>query len=97
MSFLQEEAIKRGLRGVKRKHQLAETFERQYFYRNPSNKNEIKTITRIYNNYTKDFEYKITEFFVVSEPPEGAIEMSRFHLNQLMRIKENPPNRYGNK
>ena len=68
MSFLQEEAIKRGLRGVKRKHQLKETFERQYFYRNPSNKNEIKTITRIYNNYTKDFEYKITEFFVVSEP-----------------------------
>ena len=62
-----------------------------------TNKNEIKTITRIYNNYTKDFEYKITEFFVVSEPPEGAIEMSRFHLNQLMRIKENPPNRYGNK
>ena len=58
---------------------------------------KIKTITRIYNNYTKDFEYKITEFFVVSEPPEGAIEMSRFHLNQLMRIKENPPNRYGNK
>ena len=49
MSFLQEEAIKRGLRGVKRKHQLQETFDRQYFYRNPSNKNEIKTITRNYN------------------------------------------------
>ena len=97
MSFLQEEAIKRGLRGVKRKHQLSETFDRQYFYRNPSNKNEIKTITRSYNNYTKDFEYKITEFFIVSEPPTGAVEISRFHLNQLMRIKENPPNRYGNK
>ena len=97
MSFLQEEAIKRGLRGVVRKDKLPETFNRQYFYRNPSNKNEIKTITRIYNNYTKDFEYKITEFFLVSEPPSGAVEISRFHLNQLMKIKENPPNRYGNK
>ena len=97
MSFLQEEAIKRGLRGVKRKHQLQETFDRQYFYRNPSNKNEIKTITRNYNIRTQDFEYYITEFFVVSEPPEGAIEISKFHLQQLMRIKENPPNRYGNK
>ena len=60
-------------------------------------KNQVYCLVIIYNNYTKDFEYKITEFFVVSEPPEGAIEISKFHLQQLMKIKENAPFRYGNK
>ena len=59
--------------------------------------NDIEKYRIILYLINKDFEYYITEFFVVSEPPEGAVEISKFHLQQLMRIKENPPNRYGNK
>ena len=66
---LQEQAITRGLRGVTRKDKLPNTYERQYFIRNKNNPEEIKTISRIYNHYSKDFQAQVTQFWVVSEPP----------------------------
>ena len=98
---LQEQAITRGLRGVTRKDKLPNTYERQYFTRNKNNPHEIKTITRTYKHYLNDFVANVTEFWVVSEPPLGAIEISERDfqqlLQQLMKIKENAPFRYGNK
>ena len=98
---LQEQAITRGLRGVTRQNKLPETYERQYFTRNKYNPQEIKTITRTYNLHSKDFQAVVTEFWVVSEPPLGAIEISEKDfqqlLQQVMRMKEKTPFRYGNK
>ena len=98
---LQEQAITRGLRGVTRKDKLPNTYERQYFIRNKNNPEEIKTISRIYNHYSKDFQAQVTQFWVVSEPPLGAIEISEKDfqqlLQQVMRMKEKTPYRYGNK
>ena len=98
---LQEQAITRGLRGVTRHNKLPETYERQYFTRNKNNPLEIKTITRIYNHYSNDFDAKVTQFWVVSEPPLGAIEISekdfQHLLQQVMKMKEKTPFRYGNK
>ena len=98
---LQEQAITRGLRGVTRKDKLPNTYERQYFTRNKNNPHEIKTITRTYKHYSKDFEANVTQFWVVSEPPLGAIEISERDfqqlLQQVMRMKDKTPYRYGNK
>ena len=94
---LQEQAITRGLRGVTRKDKLPNTYERQYFIRNKNNPKEIKTISRIYNHYSKDFQAQVTQFWVVSEPPEGAVEISQHHAQTLMRMQEQIPFRYGNK
>ena len=62
---------------------------------------EIKTNTRTYNLHSKDFQAVVTEFWVVSEPPLGAIEISekdfQHLLQQVMRMKEKTPFRYGNK
>ena len=98
---LQEQAITRGLRGVTRKDKLPNTYERQYFTRNKNNPHEIKTITRTYKHYSKDFEANVTQFWVVSEPPLGAIEISERDfqqlLQQVMKVREKAPFRYGNK
>ena len=98
---LQEQAITRGLRGVTRKDKLPNTYERQYFTRNKNNPHEIKTITRTYKHYSKDFEAQVTQFWVVSEPPLGAIEISERDfqqlLQQVMKVREKAPFRYGNK
>ena len=98
---LQEQAITRGLRGVTRQNKLPETYERQYFYRNKYNPQEIKTITRTYNLHSKDFQVKVTPLWVVSEPPLDAIEISERDfqqlLQQVMKVKEKTPYRYGNK
>lgn len=98
---LQEQAITRGLRGVTRHNKLPETYDRQYFTRNKNNPLEIKTITRTYNHYSKDFDANATQFWVVSEPPLDAIELSEKDfqqlLQQVMKMKEKTPFRYVNK
>ena len=94
---IQEQAITRGLRGVTRQNKLPETHNRIMFYRRPSNPHEIKVIHRIYNPYTKAFSTQVDSNFHVAEPPEGAVEISEFHLQQLIRVQEKTPYRYGNK
>ncbi len=94
---LQEQAISRGLRGTRRQEELPATHDRILFFRNPSNPHEIKVIHRIWNPYTQDYTNKIDSNFHVAEPPEGAKETSKFLVQQLMRMHEPTPFRYGNK
>ena len=85
---IQEQAITRGLRGVTRQNKLPETHNRIMFYRRPSNPKEIKVIHRIYNPYTKEFSTKVESNFHVAEPPDGAVEISEFHLQQLFKMRD---------
>jgi len=94
---LQEQAILRGLRGTRRQIKLLETYDRVLFFRNPNNPHEIKVIHRTYNHHSKAFKSQFESNFHVSEPPEGAVEISQHHAQTLMRMQEQIPFRYGNK
>ena len=94
---LHEQAILRGLRGVRRQIKLLETYDRVLFFRNPNNPHEIKVIHRTYNHHSKAFKSQFESNFHVAEPPEGAKEISKYLAQQLMRMHEPTPFRYGNK
>ena len=85
---MQQQAIRRGLKGVERSQKVPEKHDRIMFYRRPSNPKEIKVIHRIYNPYTKEFSTKVESNFHVAEPPDGAVEISKFHLQQLFKMRD---------
>ena len=91
------ESISRGLRGVQRKKKIQEDANRTYYYRHPSDPTRLKTIQRIYNTYTKAYSTVVDSNFVVMEPLESWIEINKIHLQNLMRMTEKMPFRYGNK
>ena len=91
------ESITRGLRGVQRSEKIQEDANRTYYYRDPSNPTRLKTIQRIYNTYTKAYSTVVDSNFVVMEPLENWTEISKSHLQNLMRMTEKVPYRYGNK
>ena len=92
-----KQSIDRGLRGVKRKDKILEDPNRIYFYRSPTDPTRIKTIQRIFNQYTKSYSTLVDTNFVAMEPLENWTEINKTHLQNLMRMSEKAPNRYGNK
>ena len=91
------ESISRGLRGVQRKEKIQEDANRTYYYRHPSDPTRLKTIQRLYSTYTKAYTTVVDSNFVVMEPLENWIEISKSHLQTLMRMSEKIPYRYGTK
>ena len=96
-SQMLKQSIDRGLRGVKRKDKIQEDPNRIYFYRSPTDPTRIKTIQRIFNQYTKSYSTLVDTNFVAMEPLENWTEINKTHLQNLMRMTEKSPNRYGNK
>ena len=92
-----KQSIDRGLRGVIRKDKIQEDPNRIYYYRSPSDPTRIKTIQRIFNQYTKSYSTLVDTNFVAMEPLENWTEINKIHLQNLMRMTEKSPNRYGNK
>ena len=61
-----------------------------YYQINPANKNEYRTITRLWNIYTKSHSHVISNY-IVGSPTTDMIPISQFHLSQLMRMKDQIP------
>ena len=67
------------------------SLDKIYYYLNPSNPNEYKTITLLWNVYTKTHNKPLISNFVVGTPTPEMIPISKFHLSQLMRMKDQIP------
>ena len=63
------------------------SLDKIYYYLNPSNPNEYKTITLLWNVYTKSHGKPLISNFVVGTPTPEMKPISKFHLSQLMRMK----------
>ena len=92
-----KQSITRGLRGDQRKEKIQEDTDRTYYYRHPSDPTRLKTIQRIYNTYTKAYSTIVDTNFVAMEPLENWTEINKTHLQNLIRMTEQIPFRYGNK
>ena len=62
-----------------------------YYYLNPSNPNEYKTITLLWNVYTKSHNKPLISNFIRGVPTPEMIPISKFHLSQLMRMRDQIP------
>ena len=67
------------------------SLDKVYYYLNPSNPNEYKTITLLWNVYTKSHGKPLISNFVVGTPPPQMPPISKFHLSQLMRMTDQIP------
>ena len=67
------------------------SLNRIYYQINPSNKNEYRTITLLWNVYTKSHNKPLISNFVVGTPTPEMKPISQFHLSQLMRMKDQIP------
>ena len=67
------------------------SLDKIYYYLNPSNPNEYKTITLLWNVYTKSHNKPLISNFVVGTPPPESQPISQFHMSQLMRMKDQIP------
>ena len=62
-----------------------------YYQINPANKNEYRTITLLWNVYTKSHNKPLISNFVDGIPSPDMIPITQFHLSQLMRMKDQIP------
>ena len=67
------------------------SLNRIYYQINPSNKNEYRTITLLWNVYTKSHNKPLISNFVDGIPSPDMIPITQFHLSQLMRMKDPIP------
>ena len=67
------------------------SLDKVYYYLNPSNPNEYKTITLLWNVYTKSHGKPLISNFTVGVPTPEMIPISKFHLSQLMRMTDQIP------
>ena len=67
------------------------SMDQVYYYLNPSNPNEYKTITLLWNVYTKSHNKPLISNFVDGIPSPDMIPITQFHLSQLMRMKDPIP------
>ena len=67
------------------------SLNRIYYQINPSNKNEYRTITLLWNVYTKSHNKPLISNFVIGTPTPEMKPISQFHLSQLMRMKDPIP------
>ena len=67
------------------------SLDKVYYYLNPSNPNEFKTITLLWNVYTKSHNKPLISNFINGHPTPEMIPISKFHLSQLMRMKDQIP------
>ena len=71
--------------------QSEHSMDKVYYYLNPSNPNEYKTITLLWNVYTKSHGKPLISNFTVGVPTPEMIPISKFHLSQLMRMTDQIP------
>ena len=71
--------------------QSEHSMDKVYYYLNPSNPNEYKTITLLWNIFTKSYREPLYSNFVVGTPPPQMPPISKFHLSQLMRMTDQIP------
>ena len=67
------------------------SLNRTYYQINPSNKDEYRTITLLWNVYTKSHNKPLISNFTVGHPTPEMIPISKFHLSQLMRMTDQIP------
>ena len=67
------------------------SLDQVYYYLNPSNPDEYKTIFLQWNVYTKTHMPPVISNFVVGTPPPQMKPISKLHLSQLMRMKDQIP------
>ena len=67
------------------------SLNRIYYQINPSNKNEYRTITLLWNVYTKSHNKPLISNFVDGIHSPDMIPITKFHLSQLMRMKDQIP------
>ena len=67
------------------------SLDKTYYYLNPSNPDEYKTITLLWNVYTKSHGKPLISNFTVGVPTPEMIPISKFHLSQLMRMTDQIP------
>ena len=67
------------------------SLNRVYYQINPSNKNEYRTITLLWNVYTKSHNKPLISNFVNGTPTPEMKPISQIHLSQLMRLKDPIP------
>ena len=67
------------------------SLDKTYYYLNPSNPDEYKTIFLQWNVYTKTHNKPLISNFVVGTPTPEMKPISKFHLSQLMRMKDEIP------
>ena len=66
------------------------SLNRIYYQINPSNKNEYRTITLLWNAYTKSHNKPLISNYVIGTPTPEMQPISQFHLSQIMRMKDQP-------
>ena len=67
------------------------SLNKQYYHLNPSNPNEYRTITLIWNPYTSSHRKPLISNYVVGSPPPDLTPISQFHLSTIMRMNPDPP------
>ena len=67
------------------------SLDKVYYYLNPSNPDEYKTIFLQWNVYTKTHMPPVISNFVVGTPPPQMPPISKHHLSVLMRMKDQIP------
>ena len=66
------------------------SLNRVYYQINPSNKDEYRTITLLWNVYTKSHNKPLISNYVTGQAPPDLQPISQFHLSQVMRMKDQP-------
>ena len=67
------------------------SLDKIYYYLNPSNPNEYKTIFLQWNVYTKSHNKPLISNYITGIPNPEMQPISKFHLSQLMRMKDQIP------
>ncbi len=66
------------------------SLNRIYYQINPSNQNEYRTITLLWNVYTKSHNKPLISNYITGIPNPEMQPISQFHLSQIMRMKDQP-------